>query len=112
MKSIKLAIAGVGNCASSLLQGLEYYRHRKSADTAGLMHADLGGYTTEQVQVVAAFDIARRKVGKPVEQAIFAPPNNTQVFQAELPASGVTVQMGPVLDGVAAHMANYPDAQA
>ena len=101
MKSINIAIAGVGNCASSLVQGLEYYRHQKSPDTAGLMHANLGGYTIESVKVVAAFDIDKRKVGKPLEQAIFAKPNNTAVFQAEVPASGVTVQMGPVHDGLA-----------
>jgi myo-inositol-1-phosphate synthase len=112
MKSIRLAIAGVGNCASSLVQGLEYYRHQKSADTAGLMHTEIGGYRLQDVKVVAAFDVDKRKVGKPVEQAIFALPNNTQVFQTEVPATGVTVQMGPVHDGVAAHMKNYPDDQA
>jgi myo-inositol-1-phosphate synthase len=112
MKQIRLAIAGLGNCASSLIQGLEYYRHQKSAETAGLMHLDIGGYTLESVKVVAAFDIDRRKVGKAVEQAMFADPNNTKVFQSEIPATGVTVLMGPVHDGVAAHMKNYPDSQA
>jgi myo-inositol-1-phosphate synthase len=76
------------------------------------MHPDIAGYTLESVQIVAAFDVDRRKVGKPVEQAIFSAPNNTQVFQRELPATNVTVQMAPVLDGVAAHMKNYPDDQA
>jgi myo-inositol-1-phosphate synthase len=112
MKPIRLAIAGVGNCASSLLQGIEYYKHQTSTETAGLMHPDISGYRIQDVNVVAAFDIDRRKVGRPVEEAIFALPNNTEVFQKELPRTGVTVQMGPVLDGVADHMKNYPDHQA
>ncbi len=111
MKKVKLAIVGVGNCASSLVQGLEYYKHAP-ADSAGLMHADIGGYTLESVDVVAAFDVDARKVGRPLEEAIFAAPNNTTVFQREIPATGVTVQMGPVLDGVPPHMADYPEAQA
>ncbi|MBK7860016.1 MAG: inositol-3-phosphate synthase [Archangiaceae bacterium] len=112
MKQIRLAIAGVGNCASSLVQGLDYYKPQKSTQSAGLMHPDIGGYTLQDVKVVAAFDIDKRKVGKPVEQAVFALPNNTKVFQSELTATGVTVQMAPVHDGVAAHMKNYPDDQA
>src|SRR5688500_1045910 len=112
MKTIKLAIAGVGNCASSLVQGIEYYKHQHSADSAGLMHPEIGGYRIQDVTVVAAFDVDKRKVGKPLEEAIFAKPNNTTTFQAELPPSGITVKMGPVLDGVAAHMANYPEDQA
>ncbi len=111
MKKIKLAIVGVGNCASSLVQGLEYYKHAP-ADSAGLMHADIGGYTLQHVEIVAAFDVDKRKVGQSVEQAIFAAPNNTTVFQKEIPATGVTVQMGPTLDGVADHMANYPEERA
>ncbi|MBX2810801.1 MAG: inositol-3-phosphate synthase [Myxococcales bacterium] len=111
MKKVKLAIVGVGNCASSLVQGLEFYK-TASADTAGLMHADVGGYTLDSVEIVAAFDIDVRKVGKPLEDALFAPPNNTTVFQRELPSSGVTVSMGPVLDGCAEHMADFPENQA
>ncbi len=112
MKTIRLAIAGVGNCARSLLQGIEYYRTHTSDDTAGLIHKTIGGYRLEDVQVVAAFDVDRRKVGKPLEDAVFAPPNCTTVFHRELPSYGVTVQMGAVLDGVADHMGNYPDGQA
>jgi myo-inositol-1-phosphate synthase len=112
MKPIRLAIAGVGNCASSLLQGIEYYKHQTSTESAGLMHPDVAGYRIQDVNVVAAFDIDRRKVGRPVEEAIFALPNNTKVFQKELPKSGVSVQMGPVHDGVADHMKSYPDHQA
>ena len=112
MSKIRLAIAGVGNCASSLLQGLAYYKDQDSGDTAGLMHTIIGGYTLNDIRAVAAFDIDRRKVGKPLEDAVFAPPNCTIVFHRELPSHGVNVQMGPVLDGVAGHMGNYPDGQA
>ena len=112
MGKIRLAIAGVGNCASSLLQGLEYYKNQDAADTAGLMHTAIGAYRLEDIRVVAAFDVDRRKVGKPLEEAVFAPPNCTTVFHRELRSYGVTVQMGPVLDGVASHMRDYPDGQA
>ncbi len=112
MANIRLAVAGVGNCASSLLQGIEYYRTGVSTDAAGLLHSVIGGYRLEDIRVVAAFDVDRRKVGRPLEEAVLAPPNCTTVFQRELPSCGVTVQMGPVLDGVADHMGSYPDGQA
>ena len=112
MAQIKLAIAGVGNCASSLLQGIEYYRPPVSTQTAGLVHEEVGGYRINDIRVVAAFDVDRRKVGRPLEEAVFAPPNCTTVFQPELSSTGVTVEMGPVLDGVAAHMGDYPDDKA
>ncbi len=112
MSTIKLAIVGVGNCASALLQGIEYYRNDKSQESAGLLHREIGGYRLEDIQVVAAFDVDARKVGWPVEGAVFAPPNCTTIFQRELPATGVTVRMGPVLDGVASHMDSYPEDQA
>jgi myo-inositol-1-phosphate synthase len=112
MPRIRLAIAGVGNCASSLLQGFEYYRNRPGDETAGLLHQEIGGYGVSDIDLVAAFDVDHRKVGLPLEEAVFAPPNCTTVFQAQLPSTGVTVQMGPVLDGVAAHMRNYPEKRA
>ncbi len=112
MKSIRVAIAGVGNCASSLIQGLEYYKNRDQDASAGLMHARIGDWGPSDIEVVAAFDIDRRKVGKPVEEAIFAKPNCTKVFQSALPVSEVVVQMGPILDGVAPHMADYADDEA
>jgi myo-inositol-1-phosphate synthase len=112
MKTLKLAIAGVGNCASSLLQGIEFYRTHDPCDSAGILHPEIGGYRIEDIRVVAAFDVDARKVGRPLEEAVFAQPNCTTVFQEKLPASGVEVQMGPVLDGVAAHMADYPDDRA
>jgi len=112
MNKIRVAIAGIGNCASSLVQGIEYYGSRDTETLAGLMHPDIGGWGPGDLEIVAAFDIDRRKVGTPVEQAIFAKPNRAMVFQESLPASGVTVQMGPVLDGVAPHMHDYPDDEA
>lgn len=111
-QEIKLAIVGIGNCASALIQGLEYYRHYDPTQSAGLIHPEVGGYRIEDVSVVAAFDIDRRKVGKPLHEAIFAEPNCTTVFQREFPDRGVTVQMGPVLDGIALHMEQYPEARA
>ncbi|MCH8006557.1 MAG: inositol-3-phosphate synthase, partial [Planctomycetes bacterium] len=112
MKTIRLAVAGVGNCACSLLQGIEYYQTHNTAEAAGLMHPSIGGYRLEDIGVVAAFDVDRRKVGKPLEEAIFAQPQCTTVFQPDLPSYGIAVQMGPVLDGVAAHMSDYPEPQA
>ncbi len=111
-KKVNLAIAGVGNCASSLLQGMEYYQRRDLQETAGLMHPDVGGYGVADVRLVAAFDVDRRKVGRPLQEAVFAKPNCTTIFQSELPDYGVEVQMGPVLDGVAGHMQDYPEDQA
>ena len=111
-KNIKVAIAGVGNCASALVQGVEYYRIRGNAALEGVMRETIGGYRCGDVEFVAAFDIDRRKVGRPLEEAIFAKPNCTRVFQSSLPASSVVVQAGPVLDGVAPHMADYPDDAA
>jgi myo-inositol-1-phosphate synthase len=111
-KAIKVAIAGVGNCASSLVQGVEYYRNRQGASLDGVMRPSIGGYSCGDIEFVAAFDIDRRKVGHPLEEAIFAKPNCTRIFQSALPVSNVIVQAGPVLDGVAAHMADYPDDAA
>jgi myo-inositol-1-phosphate synthase len=111
-KNIKVAIAGVGNCASALVQGVEYYRNRRNAALEGVMRQTIGGYRCSDVEFVAAFDIDRRKVGRPLEEAIFAKPNCTRVFQSSLPVSNVVVQAGPVLDGVPPHMAEYPDDAA
>jgi myo-inositol-1-phosphate synthase len=112
---IRVAIAGVGNCASSLVQGVAWYRRRLQEDglreTLGLMHYDLGGYLPGDIQFVCAFDIDQRKVGRPLEKAILAPPNCTKVFHRSVGATGVTVQMGPVLDGCSEHLADYPEGQ-
>ncbi|MFZ5835670.1 MAG: inositol-3-phosphate synthase [Pseudomonadota bacterium] len=112
MAKIKVAIAGVGNCASSLIQGIAYYAGQDPSMVSGLMHPDIGGWRPGDLDIVAAFDIDRRKVGRPLEEAVFAKPNCTMIFQKNLPASGVTVQMGPILDGVAPHMADYSDDEA
>ena len=112
MPEVRVAIAGVGNCASSLLQGIEYYRGHSAAEQAGLMHPNIGGWRPSDIEVAAAFDVDARKVGHALEDAAFAAPNCTRVFQPALPASGVAVQMGPVLDGIADHMASYGEDQA
>ena len=111
---IRVAIVGVGNCASSLVQGLAYYADQMQAPDGdvglGLMHPILGGYTPRDVKTVAAFDIDARKVGRPLREAIFADPNNTQVFFPDV-TDDVVVEMGNELDGVAEHMAEYPEAR-
>ena len=109
MGKIKIAIAGLGNCASSLVQGIHYYRDKGPDDAIGLMHWEIGGYTPGDIEVVAAFDIDKRKVGKDVNEAIFSDPNCTTVFCDQLPASGVNVQMGRIADGIADHMKEYED---
>ena len=106
MAKIRVAIIGVGNCASSLVQGIAYYRAAND-NAAGVMHWNIGGYEPTDVEFVLAYDIDARKVGVDLSQAIFAKPNCTAVF-AEVPLSGVTVKMGKTLDGVAEHMASMP----
>ena len=99
MSTIRLAIAGVGNCASSLVQGLEYYRNADPTDEVpGLMHVELGGYHIRDIEVVAAFDVDADKVGLDVGKAIWAGQNNTIRF-ADVRELGVSVQRGPTLDG-------------
>ena len=100
MSKVRLAIVGVGNCASSLVQGLEYYKDADPTDAVpGLMHVDLGGYHVRDVEIVAAFDVDGKKVGTDVAEAIVSEPNNTIRF-AEVPLTGVTVQRGPTFDGL------------
>ena len=108
MNGINIAVVGIGNCASSLIQGIAHYR-AGSNDQVGLMHWDVGGYTPSDIRVVAAWDVDARKVGKDVAQAIFAKPNCTATFCADVPDTGTKVKMGRVLDGVADHMADYVD---
>lgn len=112
MDTIKVAIAGIGNCASSLVQGIEYYNRGACEDLTGLMHPVIGPWAPSDIKLVAAFDIDRRKVGRPIEQAIFAKPNCTMVFQPDIPNTGVSVKMGPALDGIASHMKDYSDGEA
>ncbi len=99
-RSIRLAIAGVGNCASSLVQGLTYYRDaRPGDDVPGLMHVVLAGYSISDIEVVAAFDVDAEKVGVDLAKAIHAGRNNTVKF-ATVPELGITVERGPTLDGI------------
>lgn len=105
MGKIKVAIVGVGNCASAIYQGLTYYKNAKGKNIPGVMFADIGGYTLQDIEVVAAFDVDARKVGLPMGQAIFAEPNCARVFAKDVP-DGPTVQMGKVLDGVSEYMEN------
>ncbi|MDO5848217.1 MAG: inositol-3-phosphate synthase [Methanobrevibacter sp.] len=109
MEKIKIAIVGIGNCASSLIQGIHYYDGKKPEEAIGLMHWDIGGYSPSDIEVVAAFDVDERKVGKTVDEAIFAKPNCTTVFQEDIPKYETEVKMGHVLDGVADHMSDYDD---
>jgi myo-inositol-1-phosphate synthase len=109
---IKIAIAGVGNCASSLIQGISFYAEKANSVFDGIMCQDIDGYTPSDIEVVAAFDVDRRKVGKPVCEAIFALPNCTRVFQETIYKGDVKVSMGPILDGVAPHMADYGEHEA
>jgi myo-inositol-1-phosphate synthase len=100
MNEVRIAIVGVGNCASSLIQGLEYYKDADPSERVpGLMHVELGGYHIRDVRVVAAFDVDAKKVGKDVAEAIFTEPNNTIRF-ADVPPTGVTVLRGRTLDGL------------
>ena len=112
MGKIRVAIAGLGNCACSLIQGVEYYKslgEGGSVCSRGLMHYNLGGYGPGDIEFVAAFDIDRRKVDRPLREAMLASPNCTKVFNHNLPDFPVTVMMGNVLDGVSSHMADYPE---
>ena len=100
LTKIKVALAGVGNCASALIQGLRYYGNcTKEEESLGLRHIYLGGFHPRDIQIVAAFDIDERKVGKDLSQAIFAEPNNAPRV-ADVPPLNAKVQKGPVLDGV------------
>jgi myo-inositol-1-phosphate synthase len=100
VKKIRLAIVGVGNCASALVQGLEYYRNATTEERVpGLMHVRLGPYHVRDVEVAAAFDVDAKKVGRDVSEAVFSEPNNTIRF-ADVPPLGVEVLRGPTLDGL------------
>jgi len=101
MTKVRIAIVGVGNCASALVQGLQHYRDADPADSVpGLMHVKLGPYHVADIEVVAAFDVDGKKVGRDVAEAIFAEPNNTIRFADDIPPTGVMVQRGPTLDGL------------
>jgi myo-inositol-1-phosphate synthase len=107
MDKIKIAVAGIGNCASSLIQGISYYQNKNKKDAIGLLHWDVGGYKPYDIEVVTAFDIDERKVGQDIADAIFALPNCTTVFCKDIPKTGTIVRMGRILDGCSDHMRNY-----
>jgi len=111
MDKIKIAIIGLGNCASSLIQGIHHYKEKTGADTVGLMHWEMGGYRADAIEVVSAFDIDKRKVGRDVSEAIFCEPNCTNIFFPNIPSSWVKVRMGKISDGFSSHMKDYPDKQ-
>jgi len=105
-RPIRVAIIGVGNCASSLVQGVHYYRNAKPGDKIpGLMHVELGGYHLRDVEFVAAFGVDRNKVGKDLADAIYAEPNNTYRF-ADVPKTGVKVSRGMTHDGIGKYLAS------
>ncbi len=104
MGKINVAIIGVGNCASSLVQGVYYYRKAKEGEVVpGLMHINLGGYHVNSINFVAAFDIDKNKVGKDLAEAIFTPPNNTFKF-CDVPTTGVKVARGMTHDGLGKYL--------
>ncbi len=109
MDKIRIGIVGVGNCASSLVQGIEYYSHKTEKDAIGLMHWSIGGYHPSDIVVASAFDIDKRKVGREVNEAIFELPNCTMVFCKNMPKTGVKVSMGRLLDGYSDHMKSFED---
>jgi myo-inositol-1-phosphate synthase len=108
MKKIRVALVGIGNCASSLVQGIHHYA-KPGRDGSGLIHALVGGYGPADVEFVLAIDVDARKVGLDLAEAVFAPPNCTTVFASDIPPTGVEVRMGRVLDGMAEHMVEAGD---
>ena len=105
MRKIRIAIVGIGNCASSLVQGINFYDGSSVNSTGiGLMHRQIGSYGPGDIEIVAAFDIDRRKVGLDVSKAIFSPPNCTKVFCEKVKLTGAIVKMGCVFDGYPEHM--------
>lgn len=101
MPKIRVALVGVGNCASAIVQGISYYS--EGEDTDGLAYPQINGYRPEDIEFVAAFDVNERKVGRDLSEAIFQPPNNT-VKVAKVPKLGVTVKRGPALDGLGKYL--------
>ena len=105
MGDIRVAIAGLGNCASALIQGTHYYRDAKAdEEVPGLMHVDFGGYFPKDLKFVAAFEANRKKIGLDIAEAMWAEPNVCAKFAPDFPKTGVKVLPGPISDGVAPHM--------
>lgn len=111
-KSIRVGIVGVGNCASSFVQGLTHYRNRNANEQPpGLMNAEVGGYLVDDIEITAAFDVSAAKVGRDVADAIVAPPNNTIQF-AHVPHTGIKVNRGPLLDGIGKYLKDEIEVSA
>ncbi len=105
MGDVRIAIAGLGNCASALIQGTHYYRNaRADEEVPGLMHVDFGGYFPKDLKFVAAFEVNRKKIGLDIAEAMWVEPNCCMVFAPDVPKIGVKVLPGPISDGVAPHM--------
>lgn len=102
MKPVRVAVVGLGNCASALIQGVHFYRNGNS--TQGLIHEKIGQYGAGDVEFVLGIDVDARKVGKTIGEAIYAAPNNTTIFYRDVPTVGLPVMKGRILDGVAPHM--------
>ncbi|MFW5701307.1 MAG: inositol-3-phosphate synthase, partial [Cyclobacteriaceae bacterium] len=111
MEKIKIGIIGIGNCASALVQGLNYYQNKSEQDNSGIINWVIGGYAPFDIEIVAAFDIDLRKVGKNINEAIFMKPNCTKVFCRELTQNETVVQMGKVLDSYSEIMNQYPESE-
>lgn len=110
-KKIRVAVVGVGNCFSSLYQGIDYYKDHDEDNIPGVNYKRIGDYHPADIEVVVAFDVDRRKVGRPVGEAIFAKPNCARVFNPNVP-KGPIVQMGKILDGISDHMETYPEEES
>ena len=109
MGKIRVGIIGVGNCASSLVQGVEYYKKAKEDEKVpGLMHVNLGGYHIKDIEFSCAIDIDKNKVGKDLADAIFTKPNNTYKF-SKVPKSGVKVMRGMTHDGLGHYLSQIID---
>jgi len=107
---IRVALVGVGNCASTLVQGVTHYR-RHSDDHTGLMHPEIAGFKVSDIQFACAFDVDARKIGQPLKEAIFAAPNNSRIFCRNPDDDGAMVFAGPIGDGVAAHLEKFDEAK-
>jgi myo-inositol-1-phosphate synthase len=104
-RKLRVGVVGVGNCASSFVQGLSRYRDTPANEPVpGLANAELGGYHVRDIEISAAFDVSAAKVGRDVSEAIFAPPNNTARFAAAVPPTGVRVERGATLDGLGRYL--------
>ncbi len=110
MQDIRVALVGVGNCASALVQGVSFYRRNPDL-TTGLMHPDIAGLRVADIHFACAFDVDQRKINRPLREAIFAPPNCAKIFCENPDDDDARVFTGPLADGVASHMHNFADTQ-